>query len=113
MCRISIARDGSEDNLMFDYDSLLVTRKNRGSGQDEIRNGDEFDKDNDIDSEENISDYYNEESNDDYCNEKSDSGSDSEESVSDSDSEKEDIEVDFDINEYEEQEVPDYDNEFN
>jgi hypothetical protein len=108
-CGISIARDGSEDNLMFDYDDLLDTRKNRRSGHDEIR---------DNDSEENTSDYYNEESDGDYCNEKSDSeesvsDSNSEESVSDSNSEEEDIEVNFDINEYEEQEAPDYENEFN
>lgn len=101
-CGISTARDGSEDNLIFDYDNIVNTKKNKQSGQDEVHNVDELDED------------YDEGYDSDYRETDSNNGdSDSEVSNNDSDEVSNDSndEVDSDINEYEEQEI-DYENEF-
>ncbi|CAG8437665.1 10246_t:CDS:2 [Funneliformis caledonium] len=48
-CRISVARNESEDNLMFDYDSLLNNTKKKKSGQNKVQNIDDFSSDSDDD----------------------------------------------------------------
>jgi hypothetical protein len=97
-CGISTARDGSEDNLIFDYDNLNNMNKNKKSGYDEIRNIDDLDEDSDEDSD---SDYEETDS------ESSDGSSEGNNSDDDSDNE-----INFDNDEYEEQEISDYENEF-
>src|SRR6266542_3505336 len=99
-CVISTARDGSEDNLMFDYDSLINTKKNRKSGQEEIHNINDSDED------------YDEDYDSDYKETDSESDSNGENDSSNEESSDSDSEVDFSTNEYKEQEIPSYENEF-
>jgi hypothetical protein len=95
-CRISIARDGSEDNLMFDYDSLLNNIKKKKSGHDKVRDINDFSSDSDDDS---------------YRNSDSSDSDDSDSDSGDNNNKKSDSD-EFDINEYEEQEASDYENEY-
>ena len=85
---------------MFDYDSLINTKKNRKSGQEEIHDINDSDED------------YDEDYDSDYKETDSESDSNGENDSSNEESSDSDSEVDFSTNEYEEQEIPGYENEF-
>ena len=95
-CGISVARDGSEDNLMFDYDSLLNNTKKKKSEHDKVRDINDFSSDSDDDS---------------YRNSDSSDSDDSDSDSGDNNNEKSDSD-ESDINEYEKQEASDYKNKY-